>query len=124
MTRILVFGSRDWTDTFGIWAILNGYLRANTDGVTVIQGGAGGADAIAKQWAEVNGQPVETYPADWARHGKAAGPIRNQQQLDDGKPDVAWGFISKPLRLSRGSADMARRVRAAGIRCYVVEAAP
>lgn len=45
----------------------------------VLCGGARGADAWGKLWATKRGIPVEDYPADWTAHGKAAGPIRNEQ---------------------------------------------
>ena len=117
--RVLVCGSRDWTDQYAIWCVLNGY-RSNGIGVTVINGGARGADSIASQWADLNGEPCETYPANWKQHGKAAGPIRNQQMLDEGKPQEVWAFIAKPLEESRGTYDMVTRARAAGIPTYVV----
>lgn len=117
--RVLIFGSRDWTDEFPIWCVLNGY-QSDQVGIIVIQGGAPGADTLAKRWANLNREPCETLDADWTRHGKAAGPIRNQRQVEEGKPEVAWGFVTKPLPQSRGSADMARRLRDAGIPCYIV----
>ena len=32
------------------------------------------------------------YPVDWEKYGKAAGPIRNQQMIDKGKPDLVVAF--------------------------------
>jgi hypothetical protein len=116
-----VCGSRDWVDQYPVYCVLNGYC-SDGFGVTVINGGARGADAIAGHWASLNGEPGETYPADWRQHGKAAGPIRNQQMLTEGKPEVVWAFVTKPLEESRGTADMVRRARAAGIPTYVVSA--
>lgn len=121
MTRILIFGSRDWTDEEAISVVLNGYLSDVTP-LEVLNGGAGGADRIAQAWADTNVVVCWTLEADWAKHGKGAGPIRNQAMLDEGKPDVAWGFVTKPLEESRGSADMARRARAVGVPTYVVSA--
>jgi hypothetical protein len=119
MTRVLVCGSRDWDDQFAIWCVLNGYA-ADGFGVTVINGGALGADRIARKWATLNGHPCETYKANWTVHGKAAGPLRNALMLADGKPDIAWCFVTKPLEKSRGSFDMVKRLKAAGIPTYVV----
>jgi hypothetical protein len=50
------------------------------------------------------------YKAEWDKHGRAAGPIRNQQMLDDGKPDLVLAFAG-----GRGTDDMCRRAREAGI---------
>jgi len=131
--RILVCGSRDWGDEEAIFTVLNGYLRDDMP-MTVINGGARGADAIATRWALLNqyvwseSNPSEklvelrVYPAQWDQHGKTAGPRRNQLMLEGGKPDVCWAFTTKPLEESRGTADMVRRARAAGVPTYVVSA--
>ncbi len=131
--RILVCGSRDWDDEEAIFTVLNGYLRDDMP-MTVINGGALGADAIATRWAMRNqsiwseSNPPEklveltVYPAQWEKYGNTAGPRRNMLMLADGKPDVVWCFINKPLHESRGSADMVRRARAAGVPTYVVTA--
>ena len=115
--RALFFGSRDWLDPLPIAA----YILALPSGSTVINGGANGADSLAANLAKDRGLDTHTFFADWDRWGKAAGPLRNQQMLDDGKPTIAFGFVNKPLAQSRGSADMARRLSAAGIRTYITE---
>lgn len=61
----------------------------------------------------------ERYPADWEKHGKAAGPIRNQQMLTEGKPDIVVAF-SDNLSNSKGTADMCRRAHKAGLPVYVI----
>lgn len=79
--------------------------------VTVIVSGcARGADTLGIEWAEANGIEVARFPADWHTHGRAAGPIRNQQMLDEGKLDLVVAFPG-----GRGTADMVRRAKAAGI---------
>jgi hypothetical protein len=120
MTRVLVCGSRDWTDQAPIYAVLDGYDHDPLgSGVTVINGGARGADNIAKRWADLNKVPCITCRADWTKHGKSAGPIRNGQMLAL-HPDVVWAFVTKPLDESRGTADMVQRSRLASISTYVV----
>lgn len=59
---------------------------------TIISGACRGADRLAVMWAKSVGVPVEEYPANWGRYGKAAGPIRNLQMLKDGKPDLVVAF--------------------------------
>lgn len=48
----------------------------------VVSGTARGADQAGEAWAEREGLPVERFPADWDEHGKAAGPIRNEEMAD------------------------------------------
>lgn len=54
----------------------------------VVHGGATGADSAAGDWAKSNGVKVTSYPANWKKHGKSAGPIRNKQMLDECDPDI------------------------------------
>ena len=82
----------------------------STRGVTIIISGcARGADTLGIEWAEARGIEVGRFPADWDTHGRAAGPIRNQRMLDEGKPDLVVAFPG-----GRGTADMVRRARARG----------
>jgi len=84
----------------------------NGDGpiTSVIAGGANGADTMAKHLAHAWNVPFRMFRADWNTHGKAAGPIRNQRMLDEGKPDLVVAFPG-----GRGTADMVRRAKAAGV---------
>src|SRR5271167_2213334 len=58
----------------------------------VIEGGASGADRLARRWAGTNRVHVETFEADWLKYGRGAGPIRNALMLTIGKPDVVVAF--------------------------------
>jgi hypothetical protein len=88
----------------------------------LIHGAARGADSIAGAIMEnaCLGK-VEEYPADWDKHGYGAGPIRNQQMLTEGKPDIVLAFVDKPLVESKGTHDMVLRARRAGVPTYVIE---
>ena len=63
------------------------------------------ADRLAAQAAREFGMRTEAHRADWDTHGKAAGPIRNQQMLDAGAQRVI-ACVDNPLDQSRGPADM------------------
>ena len=56
-------------------------------------------------------------PNPWEKHGKAAGPIRNQFMLEQEKPDLVIAFDG-----GRGTADMMRRSRRAGVDTIHIEA--
>jgi len=56
------------------------------------------------------------FLANWRTHGKAAGPIRNQQMLDEGRPHLVVAFPG-----GTGTADMVRRAKAAGVPVMEVE---
>lgn len=109
MTRLLVCGGRDYHDAATVSHTLDRVLRER--GIAVlIHGAARGADTLAAEWAKATGVPVMDFPADWKRDGKAAGPLRNQRMLDEGKPSACVAF-----RGGRGTADMVRRCEAAGV---------
>jgi hypothetical protein len=119
--RVLVCGSRDYTDDWPLRAVLEWVCKVSD--LTVIHGAAPGADSQFGDLASLRGAEVIEYPADWDKHGKAAGPIRNQQMLDEGKPEVVIAFVNKPLVESRGTNDMVQRARRAGLPVYVFEGA-
>ena len=108
-TVLLVCGGRDYTDKERLWVTLNDYLH-DWGVIRVVTGGARGADTLAEEWAKIQEVECSVYHADWAKHGRAAGPIRNQQMLDDGRPTLVVAFPG-----GRGTADMVRRARKAGI---------
>lgn len=74
---------------------------------TVLSGNTHGIDTYGKKWATQNGKAVATYPADWATHGKAAGPIRNDLMVKnahaliliwDGKSKGSFDVLTKAIK--------------------------
>lgn len=65
----------------------------------VITGGSGNIDLLAEQAAIALNIPVHVYEADWKRHGRSAGPIRNREMIDqlgDGDGVLAfWDGVSR-----------------------------
>lgn len=111
--RVLVCGGRDFADRALMSRTLAPYRPKSALSASehiIIHGGAPGADTLAGEWVEVFGGRQRIFPADWKVHGKAAGPIRNQRMLDEGKPDLVIAFPG-----GRGTADMVRRAKAAGV---------
>lgn len=108
--RVLVCGGRDYNDRGRFEREMIDLANKRGPISTIIAGGASGVDTMARRLAPAWGIAFEEYPADWTAHGKAAGPIRNQRMIDDGKPDLVVAFPG-----GRGTADMVRRAKAAGI---------
>lgn len=117
--RVLVCGGRDYGklqhEKLHLLAEMAA-LHAKHRFALVIEGGAAGADTGARLFGEIAGVPIQTFKADWLRYGKRAGPIRNQQMLDEGRPDMVVAFPG-----GAGTADMVRRARSAGIEVFLVE---
>jgi len=120
--RILVCGGRNYNDRTALFTALDqiaeeygAKMEPDKYGnwlptFTVIHGAARGADSLAHDYAVSSWCPQERFPADWQKHGRAAGPIRNQQMIDIGRPDLVVAFPG-----GRGTADMVRRAREAGV---------
>lgn len=122
-----------------------GWLTVEAMPLTVIEGCAAGADAAAENWVHhspLHGPEVDLatydpvtydggghdmpvallkFPAQWSAWGSKAGYIRNRQMLEEGKPDVVWAFVDKPLPSSRGTAMMCKIAREAGVPVNVVQ---
>ena len=108
--RVLVCGGRRFADR----DLLNQTLAdlRHTRGIDcIINGNARGADRLAGFWARERGIGNLKFDADWKRDGLAAGPIRNQRMLDEGRPDLVLAFPG-----GAGTADMVRRAKQAVVR--------
>lgn len=109
--KVLVCGGRDYQDQANAYAVLDKIKReVPHEALTLICGAANGADRLAANWAIAREVPFDWFPAEWKKHGKAAGPIRNQKMLEKGQPDLVIAFPG-----GRGTADMVSRARAAGV---------
>ena len=107
--RLLVCGGRDYSDRETLFAKLDEYL-AKFGSLFIISGKAPGADTLAEEWARLRGASFYGFKADWQKHGKAAGPIRNQKMLDKGDPHLVLAFPG-----GRGTEDMVTRANAAHV---------
>lgn len=79
-------------------------IHAKTPITLLIHGGATGADTTAGEWATSRGIPVQIFRAEWHIYNKRAGPRRNTQMLQEGKPHRAIGFPG-----DTGTADMTQQ---------------
>lgn len=111
LNRVLICGDRNWKDQERIGKCLE---ELDPVSVTIIHGGCRGADLLAGIEARSRGFTIQEFPANWQKYGRAAGPIRNQQMLDEGKPDKVLVFHDT-IEKSKGSADMMARALKAGI---------
>jgi hypothetical protein len=116
-SKILVCGSRTWTDRGKIVAKLSAFPA----GTTIVHGGCGGADSMAAAVAIELGMRPICYAADWHK-GRAGGPARNTRMLVREKPALVIAFVRGPLCESLGTADCVRKARTRGIRVELVYA--
>lgn len=104
--KILICGGRDYTDraAFDAAMLELPYLPS-----LIIQGGAKGADGLAKQWAAKYNTHCAEVRALWSARGKQAGPDRNHAMLCL-EPEYCIAFPG-----GAGTNDMVRRCEAEGI---------
>lgn len=111
--KLLVCGDRKWRDGKLIGQCID-VLGYQLHQIVIIEGGAPGADTLARQHAIKRGIMVIEVKAEWAKYGKAAGPIRNQKMLDDYKPDLVMAFHDN-IGASTGTAGMIELAKEAGV---------
>lgn len=107
---VLVCGGREFTDYRTLETVLDGI---NPE--IVIQGGATGADNYARVWANLRGVHCASVEARWEKHGKAAGPLRNEAMLLL-KPDLVVAFPG-----GKGTVNMIRQAKQAGVPVHQIQ---
>lgn len=92
--RVLVCGGRNYTNAVMVKSVLDA-IRKDVTITCIIHGGAVGADSLANWYALTNDIPMDIYPvtaADWDKHGKRAGALRNIAMIEKGKADLVVAF--------------------------------
>jgi len=110
--RVMITGSREWTDEEKIRKALSGL----PEGSTVVHGNARGADKIADRIAKELGFEVDVFPAKWREEGRRAGFLRNQRMVTSGIDKVIAFWDGE----SRGTAHAIYVAKELGIRTKVV----
>ncbi len=126
--RVLVTGSRHHSDQVAVfraldWVYQTALARFGVGQVVVVHGDCSrGADRFADLWVTRRGAAGwmvdrEPHRADWDKHGRAAGVIRNAEMVALGA-DVCLGFYRDGAG-NVGTRDCVRRARAAKMPTWV-----
>lgn len=107
--RWLVCGGRDFADQAVFDGAMGDLMRHFGCPAEIVHGAARGADSMADALGARLAVTVRRFPADWQKHGRAAGIIRNREMLAT-KPDKVVAFPG-----GRGTANMVEQARGAGI---------
>lgn len=115
MTRVLITGSRKFQSKAVIESALKIVcLYDGFENCRLVHGAAKGADSLSANVAKKLGiGDIQAYPADWDRHGKKAGYVRNAEMVALGH-DVCLAFFS-PDHENRGTQMCANLAEKAGI---------
>lgn len=106
--KLIIAGGRNYRLNAHDQAKLDCLLSEVTE---VVSGGATGAGAAGEEWAGRHGLPVRRFPADWARHGKKAGPIRNRIMAE-------YAGAVVPFPGGRGTENMHNEAVRCGLRVF------
>ncbi len=105
----LVCGGRNFSDEVMFDDAMGDLMRHFGHPSRIVHGAAPGADSMAGDLGERLSIDVVPCPADWKKHGRAAGPIRNKEMLAH-KPAKVIAFPG-----GRGTQNMKNQARFAGI---------
>jgi len=120
--KVLCCGDRNWNDWKPINSVLE-ELKSPTRDIVVIHGKARGADSMCGFIANKLGYEVKEYKADWEQYGKAAGPIRNRQMLQEHKTDEPIQEViafHDDIEQSKGTKNMIEQAQKHGIRVRLI----
>ena len=116
--RIVVCGCRDFSDYQLLSKEIDSYLKNISSNyfITIVSGGANGADKLGERYARERGLKVEVHAALWEQFGKSAGVIRNQEMADISDAVIAFWDGE-----SRGTKNMIECAKQANIPCKVIQ---
>jgi hypothetical protein len=110
MSRLAVVGSRTFNDKTLLFETLDSLEWEGKPVVPslIVSGGASGADRLAEVYASTRKIPTKIIRPDWAKHGKAAGPIRNREIVKEADLIIAfWGGKSRGTLSTKQAAEKA-----------------
>ena len=114
--KVIIAGCRDFTDDELLREKCDYHLQnLRLEDIVIVSGHASGADSLGERYAQERGFQLETYPADWQAHGRAAGPIRNAKMAN-----VAHALIAFWDGKSRGTKNMIETARKYNLKVAVV----
>ena len=110
MKKVIIAGGRDFDDYLSLDDFVCRCLGEIPGGfqdmdIQIISGGAKGADSLGERFAKDENIPLIKFPANWNKHGKAAGPIRNKQMAETG--DILIAFWDGNSRGTKNMIDLA-----------------
>jgi len=109
--KVIFTGCRNWTDEAMVHEVLF-RIYSKHDNLKVIVGDCKtGVDRIVLEWCKSRCINHKVFCAEWIRHGKRAGPLRNSDMVNYGA-DMCVGFVSET---SRGTLDCLSQAIQSGI---------
>lgn len=116
--RVIIAGGRDFRDYRYLKQECDFMLSKliNTNKIEIVSGGANGADKLGEYYAKENEFKLTVMKADWDKHGRSAGYIRNAEMAEYATHVLVF-WDGK----SRGSKHMIDIANERKLKCRVVE---
>lgn len=115
--RVIIAGTR----TFDNYELLRDKCDAilsekrQDSNIVVVSGTARGADRLGERYAREKGYEIRQFPADWKKHGKSAGYIRNSLMADNADALIAFWDGQ-----SRGTKNMIETAKKKGLAVKII----
>lgn len=91
--NLAIIGGRDFSDYQLVKSVL---AKVKSEIITIVSGGAIGADTLGAQYANEFGIPLLLFVPEWDKYGKRAAFLRNAQIIDASQAVIAfWDGFSK-----------------------------
>lgn len=112
--KVIIAGSRGFSDFSLLFSKCEEILENQID-IEIVSGTAKGADKLGEHYASLKGYSVARFPADWDKHGKAAGYVRNKEMAEYSDALIAfWDGESK------GTKHMIDLAQTKGLKIHVI----
>lgn len=112
---LLIAGSRSFDDVEMFERIVAENMPAGAAETVIVEGGAKGADTLARDYARENGIHFSEFKPKWSKYGKAAGPFRNVEMIEfvreHGEAELGGSALFFWDGQSRGTAQCIREAR-------------
>lgn len=109
MFKVIVAGSRNFYDYTLLCQRLDKILSNVKEEIEIVSGTADGADQLGERYAAERGYKLKRFPANWAKHGYSAGPIRNEEMAKYAAPDggcvIFWDGVSRGSKNMKATAE-------------------
>ena len=112
--KVIIAGSRSVTDYGYVEDAMREAGKLGIVPTQILSGHAKGVDHLGERWADEHKIPCSTYPADWRLYGRAAGPIRNIQMVEE-----ADALVAIHDGKSKGTAHVVGYAMKQGLKVYV-----
>ena len=121
MTRCIIAGSRNFTDYQILEKnVMRVFELEHIFKPQIISGHARGTDMLGELFAHEHYLDLKTFPAQWEKYGKSAGPIRNNDMATYASEETGM-LIAFWDGKSKGTHNMIDTAKKHGLTVYVID---